>query len=77
MDINTIFKRNRLGLIILLALLVAIPLTIYLVRQQQILKGRAAHAPPIEIITSPDVDNSVYPPRSSSRNIRLRLNYEP
>lgn len=38
-------KRNIIGLIIIAILVIAIPLSVYLIRQQQILKSKAAAAP--------------------------------
>ena len=57
-------------------LLVAIPLSIYLVRQQQILKGRAVNNSRIEFLTSagaaiPD------PASTTSRDIKVKLVFEP
>ena len=49
-NMNKLNRKNLISILILGTLVLAIPLTIYLVRQQQVLKGKALGTPPIEFI---------------------------
>ena len=61
---------------IILVLLVAIPLSIYLVRQTQILKGRATNNSRIEFLTSAGA--AIPDPASTDRqDIKVRVVFEP
>ncbi len=76
MDITNFNKKQLTRWAVILLLIMAIPLTIYLVRHQQIFRGRATNNSRIEFLTSagasiPD------PATTTSQDIKVRLVFEP
>lgn len=73
--INLLFKSKNqvLAIIGLVILLIAIPLTMYLIRHPQIFKGRAAGRPPLEFFGAGVTDGT--PPTTTSQNVNLKLTY--
>ncbi|OGE14033.1 hypothetical protein A3F00_02740 [Candidatus Daviesbacteria bacterium RIFCSPHIGHO2_12_FULL_37_11] len=75
-------KRRARGILIVIFLLIAIPLTIFLVRQQQIFKGRAlGEGSTLEAFAAsgaplPDSNNNGIP-ETQSQNILLKLTWNP
>lgn len=74
------FKIKRANLIILLILIVALPVSLYLARHPQILRGRATGNPPMEFFqvgpgnVNLDTDAAGIPVTTDS-NVKLRLTY--
>lgn len=66
-------RRNLVAILVLAVLVVAIPLTIYLVRQQQILRSKAFGSPPIEFFGTGVTSGN--PPTTTSQNVQLKLTY--
>lgn len=66
-------RRNLVTILVLAVLVVAIPLTIYLVRQQQILRSKAFGSPPIEFFGTGVTSGN--PPTTTSQNVQLKLTY--
>ena len=64
------FKTDPSKILILTFLLVVIPISLYLIQKQQILKGRATGESELAFIGL-----SGNPPRASSQNVALRLTY--
>ena len=71
-------SKNGIRVLVILFLLIAIPLTIYLVRQQQILKGKAAGEGSTLVISGSAGDFTPgSPPSTTSQFINLSLNFGP
>ena len=76
-------KKRLLGLIILIILIIAIPLTLYLVRQTQIFKPRAGDTTKsrIELWQNNSSGNSQEltgtPPTVTDPNVQLKIYYVP
>lgn len=66
-------RKQLIGLAVLIFILVAIPLTIYLVKQTQTFKPKAFGIPPLEF-SGPGVSEG-NPPKTTSQNVQLRLTY--
>ncbi len=64
-------KKRLSALVIFLLLLVAIPLSLYLIQNQQILKGRATPGSAIEF---PLLSGN--PPTTNSQTVQMRLTYD-
>ncbi len=64
---------NRLQILILIILLLAIPVSLYLIGQSQIFKGRAQVASSIQFSGSGVTQNN--PPSTSSQTVQLTLTY--
>lgn len=71
-------KKQRIRLAVILLLVLAIPLTMYLIRQQQILRSRAAGNPPMEFFDPPGAVGVVHdgtPPTTTSQTVQLKITY--
>lgn len=62
-------KKQPLTIIIFIILLIAIPVTLYLVRQQQIIKSRAAFVPKVEFV---DASGNVIT-ETTNPNVKLKI----
>ncbi|TSC66492.1 MAG: hypothetical protein CEO21_178 [Microgenomates group bacterium Gr01-1014_80] len=77
MDISALLKNNRPGLLVFVILLVAIPLTIYLVRQTQIFKGRANFISTGMSFRTAQSQPIQEPASTAVPNIIIRLGFQP
>lgn len=73
--IIALFRKDRFKVILVIFLLIAIPLTIFLVRQQQILKSRAAGEGTLTVVGSQGGFTAGSPPSTTNNLVTLQLTY--
>lgn len=71
--VSNLTKRQIYSLLAILALLVAIPVVIFLVKQQQIFKSGAFSNPALIFVDNADVALPGDPPTTTTQNVRLKI----
>lgn len=72
-QIKSLDRKHLIGILILLLLLVAIPLTMYLIRQQQTIKSKAANDPRVQFGGSNVIAGD--PPTANNPQVQITLNF--
>lgn len=66
-------KKNLLGLIILIVIIIAIPLTVRLVRQQQELRSKALETDPVHFVTTNGVTLDAQGYKTTNPQVQIQL----